>query len=64
MITFDELVHHYPYPQGKRVQASTVAERVAASRRVFIVLDDDPARTTSKTFDNNKGLRSLHQPGG
>jgi len=45
MITFDELVRHYP--QGKQVQASTVAQRVAASRRVLIVLDDDPTGTQS-----------------
>jgi len=45
MIAFEELVRGYP--QAEQVPASTVAQRVAASGRVLVVLDDDPTGTQS-----------------
>lgn len=45
MISFDDLVRGYP--SGDRVSAAAVAERVVASGRVLVVLDDDPTGTQS-----------------
>ncbi len=45
MISFDDLVQGYP--EGERVPAASIAERVAASGRVLVVLDDDPTGTQS-----------------
>jgi hypothetical protein len=45
MISFDDLVQGYP--TAERVPAAAIAERVAASGRVLVVLDDDPTGTQS-----------------
>ena len=45
MISFDKLVQGYP--TAARVPSASIAERVAASGRVLVVLDDDPTGTQS-----------------
>jgi 3-hydroxyisobutyrate dehydrogenase-like beta-hydroxyacid dehydrogenase/uncharacterized protein YgbK (DUF1537 family) len=45
MVSFDTLIHGYPV--AERVTAIAVADRVKASGRVLVVLDDDPTGTQS-----------------
>ena len=45
MTSFDDLVRGYP--TAERVNAAAIAERVATSGRVLVVLDDDPTGTQS-----------------
>ena len=45
MISFGDLVQGYP--MAERVPAAAIAERVATSGRVLVVLDDDPTGTQS-----------------